>query len=215
MQPSTEPVETALPELTANSVTLRGDWIARLTLAEFESFCLQSAHKRHRIERPFPDCLLVSPQQGMQASQLNGAVSGQLMAWERISRLGCCVGATLNFCLPAGPVLSPDAAWLTTVQRQGLSVTGREGFPHLAPAFVTEIASWGESRPWLREKMEVWRTNGVRLGWLIIPETETVHIYREGRDDYEAVQGFDQDLSGEPVLPGFALDLRELRALLS
>ena len=207
--------ETALPEFTENSVTLRGEWIARLTPAEFETFCLQGAHKRHRIERPFADCLLVSPPQGEQASAWILAVGGQLGEWNKSSRLGSCSGSNTNFCLADGGVLSPDVAWLSAVRWHGLTDAERMGFPRVPPTFVAEIVSWGESLPWLEAKMDLWRTNGVRLGWLIVPETQTVLIFREGRFGYETVQGFDGVVSGEPVLPGFSLDLRALQVLLS
>jgi len=39
---------------------------------------------------------------------------------------------------------------------------------------------------------------------------ETAHVYRPGHPP-EILTGFDRDLSGEPVLPGFRLDLRPLR----
>ena len=215
MQPSAVRAETALPDFTENSVALRGEWIARLTPAEFETFCLQSAHQRHRIERPFADCLLVSPPQGVEASQWNHVVGGQLAEWNEVRHLGSCSGSNTNFCLAGGAVLSPDVAWLSAARWQGLTDAERLGFPRVPPTFIVEIASWGESLPWLREKMDIWRSNGVRLGWLISPETETVLVYREGRFGYETVQGFDGHLSGEPVLPGFTLDLRALRAVSS
>ena len=59
--------------------------------------------------------------------------------------------------------------------------------------------------------MEQWISNGFRLAFMLDPETETAHVYRPGQAR-EIVQGFDNELSGELVLPGFWLDLRELRA---
>jgi len=47
--------------------------------------------------------------------------------------------------------------------------------------------------------------NGVRLGWLIDPETKQVEIYRQGQP-VELLPHPDI-LSGEDVLPGFALTL--------
>ncbi len=48
--------------------------------------------------------------------------------------------------------------------------------------------------------------NGARLGWLIDPASGKVAIYRPGRD----VETLDRpaSLSGEDVLPGFALELK-------
>ena len=58
--------------------------------------------------------------------------------------------------------------------------------------------------------MEEWISNGVRLAWLLDPKNEQAWIYREdGR--VEEINGFNQFLSGEGVMPGFTLDLSRLK----
>ena len=56
--------------------------------------------------------------------------------------------------------------------------------------------------------MEEYVENGAQLGWLLDPSTRRVYVYRPGAEaevleDPEAV-------SGEPLLRGFALDVRAL-----
>ena len=58
--------------------------------------------------------------------------------------------------------------------------------------------------------MEAYLTNGMELGFLLDVEAEMAYVYRPGQPA-ETVRGYDQELSGEPVLPGFRLDLRPLR----
>lgn len=53
--------------------------------------------------------------------------------------------------------------------------------------------------------MQEYRDNGVRLGWLIDPQTRRVEIYRTGQE-VEVLES-PASLSGEDVLPGFVLDL--------
>ena len=53
--------------------------------------------------------------------------------------------------------------------------------------------------------MAEYMANGARLGWLIDPYERQVGVYRPGQES--EVVGFDKPLSGEDVLPGFALDL--------
>jgi Uma2 family endonuclease len=53
--------------------------------------------------------------------------------------------------------------------------------------------------------MEEYRSNAVRLGWLIDPQKQQVEIYRPGQE-VELLQSPTM-LSGEDVLPGFTLDL--------
>lgn len=63
----------------------------------------------------------------------------------------------------------------------------------------------------LKKKItEGWIANGVRLVWLIDPVKERAWVYRAD-GSVEEISGFDQVLSGEDVLPGFALDLRTLK----
>ncbi len=57
---------------------------------------------------------------------------------------------------------------------------------------------------------EGWIANGVRLAWLIDPLRERAWVCRAD-GSVEEFYGFDHVLSGEAVLPGFALDLRALK----
>ena len=51
---------------------------------------------------------------------------------------------------------------------------------HVTPEFVIELRSDSDRLRTLREKMQEWIANGVRLGWLINPKDRTVEIYRPG-----------------------------------
>ena len=53
--------------------------------------------------------------------------------------------------------------------------------------------------------MDEYIANGAQLGWLILPETRQVMVYRPGQDmqlhsDVDAI-------AADPELPGFTLDL--------
>ena len=56
--------------------------------------------------------------------------------------------------------------------------------------------------------MAEYMENGARLGWLIDPQNKRVHVYLAGQP-MEILEEPDT-VSGEPVLPGFALDLRSI-----
>jgi len=62
----------------------------------------------------------------------------------------------------------------------------------------------------LQAKIKIYLANGTQLGFLLNAEVETAYVYCPDQPA-ETVQGYDQQLSGEPVLPGFRLDLRPLR----
>jgi Uma2 family endonuclease len=60
----------------------------------------------------------------------------------------------------------------------------------------------------LKEKMEEYIANGARLGWLIDPIERQVYVYRP--DAEVEVLDDPATLSGDPVLPGFSLDLKKI-----
>ena len=59
----------------------------------------------------------------------------------------------------------------------------------------------------LQAKMEIYLANGVLLDFLLDAAAEAAYVYRPGQP-VETVQGYDRELRGEQVLPGFQLDLR-------
>jgi len=58
----------------------------------------------------------------------------------------------------------------------------------------------------LRQKMQEYLGNGLRLGWLIDAKNNKVEIYRPNRE-VEVLES-PNSLSWEEVLPGFVLDLQ-------
>lgn len=109
------------------------------------------------------------------------------------------------FILPNGSKKSPDAAWVELSRWESLTPEDRKKFPPLAPDFVVELRSETERLPDLQTKMQEYRDNGVRLGWLINPQQQQIEIYRLGGE--VVVRQSPNTLSGEDVLPGFTLDL--------
>jgi Uma2 family endonuclease len=71
-----------------------------------------------------------------------------------------------------------------------------------------ELRSSSDSLKKLREKMQEYIDNGVRLAWLIDTTKNQVEIYRPGQD-VEVLESPTM-LSGENVLSGFVLDLNKV-----
>lgn len=91
----------------------------------------------------------------------------------------------------------------------GFSHTGaKEGFPPVCPDFVVELHSDTDCLRRLQNKIQEYRDNGTRLGWLIDLEARQVEIYRFGRD-VEVLES-PPSLSGEDILPGFVLNFEDI-----
>ena len=89
-----------------------------------------------------------------------------------------------------------------------LDSSTEEKFIPLCPDFVIELRSPTDDLEDARAKMREYVENGASLGWLINPQDQQVEIYRPG----QPIENLDRPdtLSGETVLPGFILDLREI-----
>ena len=73
---------------------------------------------------------------------------------------------------------------------------------------MIELRSDSDSLQVLQDKMQEYIDNGTQLGWLIDRKQRQVFIYRPNT----AVEVLDnpKTLSGEPLLPGFGLDLSQI-----
>jgi Uma2 family endonuclease len=190
----------------ADTLTLKG--LERLTDDEFFHFCQQN--RDLRIERTCQGEVIIMSPTGTRSGERSGAVFGRLFIWNEQHQAGHVFDSSTGFTLPDGSVLSPDASWVSHEQWSALSREEREKFAPICPEFVVELKSPSDLLPTLRDKMEVWMSNGCRLGWLIYPELETVFIYRADGSRAE-LHDFGRRVSGEDVLPGFELELAALR----
>ncbi|MGI4737596.1 MAG: Uma2 family endonuclease [Janthinobacterium lividum] len=189
-------------------IKLKTPVLDRLTEEEFAQFCLD--HRDLRIERNSSGQIFIMPPVFTESGFANNELSYQVTAWNRQHRLGRVGDSSTGYTLPGGAMLSPDVSWVAEARWQALPADDRRRFARICPDFVMELASSSDRLPDLLTKMHDWLGAGVRLAWLIVPSTETVHIF-EPPHPPRMVQGFDHVLSGEPVLPGFGLELKELR----
>jgi Uma2 family endonuclease len=84
----------------------------------------------------------------------------------------------------------------------------QEGFAPLCPDFVIELRSRSDNLPPLEDKMIEYIANGALMAWLIDPLKRRVYVYRPDRK-VDILEDPDT-VSGDPELPGFELNVREL-----
>ena len=147
---------------------------------------------------------------GSESSESSGEGYGQLWLWNRQARLGHVYESSAGFKLSDTSVRSPDAAWLSNAAWEKLTPEQRSKFPPVYPEFMMKLKSSSDALTDLQAKMQDYLANGMQLGFLLHIEAETSYMYRPGQPT-ETVRGYDQELSGEPVLPELRLDLRPLR----
>ena len=142
-----------------------------------------------------------------------GAISGNresdlnadLVIWNRQTKLGKVFSSSTIFTLPKGGKRSPDVAWIANERWYALPLEEQEKFARICPDFVIELRLRTDPLKYLQEKMQEYRENGVKLGWLIDPASQKVEIYRPNQS--VEIIALPTTLSGEEILPGFTLEL--------
>lgn len=148
------------------------------------------------------------PPTGSFTGNRNLDIEGQLWLWNRQTRLGKAFNSSSGFHLPNGATRSPDAAWVSQARWEALTPEEQEGFAPLCPDFVLELRSPSDNLKPVQEKMREYLANGAQLGWLIDRQNMTVEVYQP--QQAVAILPKPSSLAGDPVLPGFVLDLTEV-----
>lgn len=192
------------PETAPIVVRLRP--VIEMTDDQFYEFC--QLNRDLRMERTTKGELIIMPPVGGEGSKRNADLTTDLNLWNRQTELGVVFDSSGGFKLPLGGNRSPDASWVKLERWAALTPEQRKKFLPLCPDFLIELASETDSIEELREKMQEYLDNDLRLGWLIEPKTKKVEIYRQGRE-VEVLES-PATLCGEDVLPGFILDLQPI-----
>jgi Uma2 family endonuclease len=191
-----------------DTITLQIPTDYPMTDDELFAFCV--ANKELRIEcDEFGQLIIMSPAGGI-TGNLNFKLTTFFGQWaEKNQDLRYGFDSATGFRLPDKSMRSPDVSWVRKEKWDALSLAEQEKFAPVCPDFVIELKSKSDSLTELKSKMEKWMKNGCTLGWLIDPSQKKTYIYKVN-DEWLEVNGFDQKLSGEGILPGFELPLSKL-----
>lgn len=121
--------------------------------------------------------------------------------------LGTVAGADGMLKILPPQVRYPDVAFVLWDRLAGHDLR-RERVPHIAPDLAIEVLSEGNTPREIEDKVREYFAGGVRLVWIIDPETETA-VENTAEDQATEIEAGGV-LSGRDVLPGFALNLRDL-----
>ncbi|MBD1822549.1 Uma2 family endonuclease [Cyanobacteria bacterium FACHB-DQ100] len=177
-----------------------------LTDDEFYEFCQQNPDLK--LERTANGALIIMPPTGGESGYRNADLITDVSIWNRQTELGVVFDSSTVFKLPNGANRSPDVTWIEYDRWSRLTPEQQKKFPPIAPDFLIELRSETDALSDLQEKMQEYMDNGVRLGWLIDPQTKQVQIYRQGQPVEILQNPFTH--SGETVLPGLVLDLSRI-----
>lgn len=153
------------------------------------------------------ELLIMSPTGG-ETGRKNAELIGDFIIWNRKHKLGFVFDSSTCFQLPQGGRRSPDIAWVKKEHWLDLSTEEREKFPPICPDFVLELLSPSDSLTSTQTKMEEYLASGLRLGWLIDPQSQRVEVYRSNLPKEILVKP--NQLLGEDILLNFVLEVEWL-----
>lgn len=173
---------------------------------KFEEFC--RLNRDLRIEMNAEGDLIIMPPTYSRTGNRNFRLAGQIYVWAERDGSGVGFDSSTMFILPNGAKRSPDVSWIRKSRLAALTAEQKDKFLPLCPDFVIELRSSSDSLEELRAKMREYVENGAQLGWLLDPSARAVDVYRaDGTVEHlsEATS-----IAGEPLLPGFILNLQQI-----
>lgn len=150
--------------------------------------------------------VLVEKAMGFYESRLAVVLIHLLEKFLESHPLGIVVGADGMMRIAPGLVRIPDVSFVSWDRLPGRRVP-REPIPDLAPDLAVEVLSEGNTEKEMRRKVGEYFAAGVRLVWLLRPDTREADVYVA--PDRMQRLGASQTLDGGDVLPGFALPVSD------
>lgn len=180
--------------------------IIALTNEQFEQLC--QANPDIKFERtPAGELVIMSPTGG-ETGNRNIELAADFVFWNRQAKLGVLFDSSTCFKLPGGGDRSPDVAWIEKTRWDALTPEQKRKFPPISPDFVLELLSPTDNLSTIQTKMQEYLKAGTQMGWLLNPIDKQVEIYCPSHP--VEVLNAPITLSGDPVLPGFTLNLEWL-----
>lgn len=175
---------------------------------EFFRFC--QMNDTLNLERDSEGNIIFMSPVGCFSDNLNSNILIAFGSWLNEHKIpGKVFGPSAGFTLPNKAVRSPDVSWVTSERWDALTRDEQERFAPICPDFVIEVRSKTDSIIYLQNKMQEYMANGCRLAWLIDRYNKKVYVYEPSCAIVEFT-GVDIRLSGEPLFPGFVLNLAEI-----
>ena len=128
-------------------------------------------------------------------------LSGELRNFVRPRRLGRLAASDAGVRLERDPdtVREPDISYISA-EKMPLDVRATTYY-EVIPDLVVEVASQSDTLQSIEDKAHMWLSYGVRLAWVVFPDSRSVNVYPSGGAVFTLFEG--DTLEGGDVLPGF------------
>ena len=151
---------------------------------------------------------LVERNVSIESSMIAAIINGRLVAHVLANKLGWLFqsdGGLQIFSDSPNKVRFGDGAY---VSRRRLPNRPGPGHLRVAPELVIEVVSPTDEAADVNEKVREYLAAGVLLVWVVYPESRSIDVYRASANNSQLSET--DVLSGEDVVPGFSLPVREI-----
>ncbi len=155
---------------------------------------------------------LVERHMGSESSSIAAAIVHVLLSFVKSRRLGHAFTTDCGYqCFPDDPdkLRKPDVSFVA----RGRLPDDRPpaGYIRIAPDLAVEVLSPGDLASEVEEKVRDYLAAGVKLIWIVSPNTKTVRIHRPATSKLGPAGALTEvdTISGEEVLPGFECSVAE------
>ena len=178
----------------------------KFTNDELIALCL--ANPELNIERDEKGQILIkmSPTYAL-TSSFNSGLNFEIYSWNKKIKTGIVFDSNSAFFLPDDSMRGPDVAWISKERWDSLSSSEKKSIPKIVPDFIIELQSETDNIKELKQKMNKWIKNGVKLAWLVSPQTQETFVYFENK--IETVP-FNKTLAGKSILAGLELIMADV-----
>ncbi len=183
-----------------------GNALRKMNDDEFFEFCRRNSF--WRIEMDKHGEIIIMPPTGTETGGKNFTLAVKLGNWVEKDGTGKGFDSSTGFRLMNGAKRSPDLSWIKLERWEKIPKAKRKKFAPICPDFVIELRSESDLLKKLQAKMVEYIKNGASLGWLIDPTKKQVYVYRPNVETQ--ILDNPKEVSGEPLLKGFTLNVQEI-----
>jgi len=151
--------------------------------------------------------VLMSPA-GAQHGDVAMIIAGKIFNFARPKKLGRVFAAETGFIISRNPdtVRGPDVMFLSHARIPAGGIP-KEYLP-VVPDLAVEVVSPNDQFSDVAEKAKSYVAAGVKIVWVVDPATRRAYVFKPR--EAISIRSETETLSGEDILPGFALSLSEI-----
>lgn len=177
-----------------------------LTIKDLET--LQAQNPDYQMELVGGEIIVMSPS-GLESDEVAAEIVAQLRNWVKPRKLGRVAASSAGYILPNADkdVRAPDVSFIRAERLKRTT----ENYVQLVPDLMFEVKSKSDTLNKLRDKIQEFLNLGTQVGVLVDPRTETMEVYRSGKENPEVLQNRDVFTVPE-LLPGWELAVASIWA---